>query len=114
MSNKSNATPATAAAFNPLAPTAIVLETPLKRGEQEITEIQVRKPQSGELRGVSLVDLLQMEVTALQTVLPRITTPTLTPFDVGQLDPADLLQLAGAVSHFLLPKAARELASPAA
>jgi hypothetical protein len=103
-----------ASTFNPAAPAAIILETPITRGEQTITEIQLRKPQSGELRGVSLVDLLQMEVSALCTVLPRITTPALTPHDVGQLDPADLLQLAGGISAFLLPKAALGMVSPAA
>ncbi|MGO4222125.1 phage tail assembly protein [Lysobacter sp. TAF61] len=109
----SKTTPAPAATVNP-APPPIILETPLQRGDQKITEIQLRKPQAGELRGVSLVDLLQMEVTALQTVLPRITAPALTAHDVGQLDPADLLQLAGGISAFLLPRAVREMGSPAA
>jgi len=97
---------AAAAASGPIT-AKVTLETPITRGDQLIEEIQLRKPQSGELRGVSLVDLLQMDVTALQTVLPRITSPLLTPHDVGQLDPADLVQLGGIVSTFLLPKAAQ-------
>lgn len=107
--SKSNA-PSTA----PQGPTTstIDLDTPIKRGEQEISQVQLRKPGAGELRGVSLADLLQMDVGALITVLPRITTPTLTPADVSGMDPADLVQLAGGVVGFLLPKAARE-ASPA-
>jgi len=105
---------ATAAAITGPIVITISLETPIRRGDQMIDEIQLRKPASGELRGVTLVDLLQMDVTALQTVLPRLTMPTLTPHDVAQMDPADLLQLGGGISGFLLPKAARELASPAA
>jgi hypothetical protein len=93
------------------APTVIQLDSPIIRGEQKIDSITLRKPASGELRGTSLADLLQMDVAALQTVLPRITSPALTPHDVAMLDPADLVQLAGGVVSFLLPKAAREMAS---
>lgn len=85
----------------------IDLDQPIKRGEQTISRIQVRKPGSGELRGCSLMDLMRMDVTALHTVLPRITTPTLTQHDVSRLDPADLTQLGTVVTNFLLPKAAK-------
>ncbi|WP_296223209.1 phage tail assembly protein [Ralstonia sp. UBA689] len=86
----------------------ITLDTPIKRGNQEITTITVRKPGSGELRGVSLIDLMRMEVTALHTVLPRITDPTLTTADVSKLDPADLVQIANEVTGFLLRKQDKE------
>ena len=88
------------------------LETPIQRGNEKITSLTVRKPSSGELRGCSLVDLLRMEVTALHTVLPRITTPTLTQYDVSKIDPADLMQLGTKVSNFLLPKESKEEAYP--
>ncbi|KFA28137.1 tail protein, partial [Xanthomonas vasicola pv. vasculorum NCPPB 1326] len=48
------------------------------RGEQTITQINVRKPGAGELRGLKLTDVLQLDVTALATLLPRISSPTLT------------------------------------
>lgn len=86
----------------------ITLETPLVRGTTTITEVTLRKPISGELRGVTLLDLAQMDVLALRKVLPRISTPTLTDAEVGRLDPADLMQCGVAVSSFLLTKAARE------
>lgn len=88
--------------------TDITLDSPIKRGEQTISTITLRKPGSGELRGCSLVDLMRMDVTALHTLLPRITTPTLTQHDVSKLDPADLTQLGTAVTGFLLPKSAKE------
>lgn len=83
----------------------ITLDTPLVRGEQVIEAITLRKPQVGELRGTSLSALVSLEVDALQRVLPRISTPTLTEADVAHLDPADLVQLGGAFARFLLPKA---------
>lgn len=85
----------------------ITLDEPIKRGDTTITSITLRKPKAGELRGVSLVDVVQMNVVALQQVLPRITTPTLTGQDVANLDPADLLQLATEVSVFLVRKSDR-------
>lgn len=90
----------------------VTLDTPLTRGEQTITEISLRKPSAGELRGVSLTDVLQMDVNALSTILPRLTTPTLTRQDVGNLDPADLVQLGTEVAGFLVPKANRAEPSP--
>lgn len=96
------------------APGEVTLDTPLTRGNQTISKVRLRKPSSGELRGVSLVALLQMDVVALQTVLPRITVPTLTKPEVSALEPSDLLQLGTEVSNFLLPRADRAPESPIA
>lgn len=90
----------------------ITLETPIQRGEQTITSITLRKPASGELRGLALSELLQLDVSALQKVLPRISSPTLTEQDVGRLDPADLVQMGSKVAGFLLPKSAQADLSP--
>lgn len=85
---------------------SITLDTPIKRGENDITEIALRKPAAGELRGVTLTDLLQMDVSALTKVLPRISEPSLTESEVARMDPADLVQIGGVVAGFLLPRAA--------
>ncbi|WP_022955759.1 phage tail assembly protein [Perlucidibaca piscinae] len=92
-------------------PNLVTLDEPLQRGTLLITEIEVRKPKAGALRGLQLVDVLRMDVDALRVLLPRITTPALTAQDVLELDPADLLQLGAKVSDFLLPKDARQEAS---
>lgn len=103
---------ATAVAAEPEATnpneTIVTLDYPIKRGSKEVDEITVRKPRSGALRGVSLTDVLQMDVTALQRVLPRITEPSLTEAELRDFDPADLVQLGTAVTGFLLPKRLRE------
>ena len=83
----------------------ITLDTPLTRGETEITEIQIRKPKVGELRGVSLSQLMQMDVSELTKIMPRITQPTLTAEEIQNMDPADLIQVAIEVAYFLAPKA---------
>lgn len=78
----------------------VQLETPIVRGEQTITSVTLRKPVAGELRGLKLFDLVQMDVTALITVLPRISTPALTSNDVAFLDTADLMELGAEVAGF--------------
>lgn len=93
----------------------IPLDTPIERGDTKITEITLRKPASGALRGTTLQDLVALDVNALAKVLPRISTPTLSEQDVHQLDPADLVQLGMAFAGFLAPKAAlAQLASQTA
>ena len=85
-------------------PNTVTLDTPIKRGNGFITEVTLRKPNAGELRGVSLAELLQMKVDALQTVLPRITNPILHKQDMATLDPADLVNMGTVVVGFLLTK----------
>lgn len=94
-------------ANTPLVTDSIELDEPIKRGEQTITEITLRKPKSGELRGVALADVLQMQTDALITLIPRLSTPSLTATEVRQMDPADLVQCGGEIAGFLLTKRAK-------
>ncbi|MFC3581097.1 phage tail assembly protein [Sphingomonas hylomeconis] len=89
----------------------VTLDTPIVRGTETIDSVSVRKPGSGELRGLTLMALSQLDYAALETLLPRITSPVLHKADIIALDPADLMQLGGEVMDFLLPKAAKATAS---
>lgn len=82
----------------------ITLESPIIRGETTITELGLRKPDSGALRGASLRGLLDMEVDDIAKVLPRVSEPPLIPAEVSRLDPADLMQAGMVIASFLLPK----------
>ena len=86
---------------------AIPLDEPIKRGDTVISEVVIRRPKAGELRGVSLMELGNLSVAALQTILPRITQPTLTAQEVAGMDPADLTELGSEVAIFLVKKADR-------
>jgi hypothetical protein len=88
-------------------PGLVVLDQPIDRGKMIITEVIVRKPKSGELRGVTMMALSQLDVGALITILPKITTPMLTKQEVGNLDPADLMQFGGEIMDFLLPRSVK-------
>ncbi|SFQ06204.1 phage tail assembly protein [Pseudomonas sp. NFPP28] len=89
----------------------VLLDTPIRRGTSSIDSITLRKPNSGELRGVSLAELLNMDVNSLVKVVPRISTPTLTAVEVTSMDPADLFALGTKVSGFLLQKSMKTDAS---
>ena len=86
-------------------PSLFVPFTAVQAAQKEVT---LRKPVSGELRGVSLMELANMDVLALRKVLPRISSPSLTDVEVGRMDPADLMQCGVAVASFLLTKKARQ------
>ncbi len=80
------------------------LDTPVVRGNQIIQTVTLRKPKAGALRGLSIVALSQLDVNALQKLLPRISTPTLTEADVANMEPEDLVALGVKVAGFLLQK----------
>ena len=87
----------------------VELETPLQRGKTLVKEITVRKPMSGGMRGVSLVDIMNLDVAALTKVMPRITTPALTEAELKTMDIVDLVQLGTALNGFLTPKKFKEI-----
>lgn len=82
----------------------VELDDPVKRGNTVIESIDIRKPNAGELRGVSLMDVAQMDVLALRKVLPRITIPSLTDAEIGNLSLSDMMQCGVIVAGFLLTK----------
>jgi len=90
--------------FIPATSPTVTLDEPLKRGDETIARLTLRKPSAGELRGVSLLELAQLDVSALHKVLPRITTPTLTEHDISRLCPADLLAIGAEIAGFFARK----------
>ena len=87
---------------------SVTLEAPVTRGEQTIETIELRRPQSGELRGLSLTDLLNMDVSAVIKLTPRISLPALLEQEVAALEPQDLVSIAAEIVGFLVPKSTRE------
>ncbi len=82
----------------------VTFQEPITRGKNKIDSVRLRVPKAGELRNLALADLLQLDVNALKTLLPRISNPTLTEQEVASLHPADLVQLGGKVVSFLVPQ----------
>lgn len=91
----------TAPAINP---DVVVLDEPIVRGETKLSSVTVIRPNSGALRGTTLVALANLDVVALQTVIPRVTLPSISSAEVGLMDPADLAAIGTKVASFLLTK----------
>ncbi|WP_082601398.1 phage tail assembly protein [Achromobacter sp. Root83] len=87
---------------------SVDLDEPIKRSSGEITRLLIRKPNAGALRGVTLMALVQVDVGALRTVLPRVCDPILTPAEINAMDPADLLNTGATLASFFMSKAERQ------
>ena len=75
------------------------------------TEIQVRRPGAGELRGVDIsATISRCDYTQIEKIAPRITMPILHKEHIAVMDPADFVQLGGEIVDFLLPKAVKQAA----
>jgi hypothetical protein len=79
----------------------ITLNQPLKDGQ--LTEIKLRKPMASDLRGLKLLDVIQMDTAAVAQLVPRIAENHFTSADFYQLDPADLLQVMTEIATFFVP-----------
>ncbi|WLI14418.1 MULTISPECIES: phage tail assembly protein [Pseudomonas] len=101
----------TVEALPPVDDNTVTLDSPIKRGKTTIDTLTLRKPASGELRGVQLVELLNMDVATLIKILPRITSPGITAPEAAGMDPADLLACGSKISGFLLQRSVKTDAS---
>jgi hypothetical protein len=88
----------------------IELSAPIVRGEMTYTKISLRKPKAGELRGgLTLSDIIGLDIGALLKLIPRITEPPLTDPECNDLDPADLTEIGGAIRGFFMTPAERRM-----
>ncbi|WDF71492.1 phage tail assembly protein [Novosphingobium sp. KACC 22771] len=96
-----------AAAFTP-APgksRTVTLDTPLVRENgNTISELTLRKPKSGELRGLKIPDIVAGDADTIIALLPRIAHPTITASEAEQLDFDDIAEITGALLSFLETK----------
>lgn len=87
----------------------IDLAEPIVRGETTIEQLTLRKPKSGELRGLTLTDVIGTDIATILKLIPRISEPVLTDDECQNLDPADLNEIGGAIRGFFMTKAERQL-----
>lgn len=78
----------------------VTLNNPISRGDNEITEVTLREPKSGELRGLELFAVLRMDITAHRTLVPRISNITAPEFDA--LGAKDLAIVTNEVVSFFM------------
>lgn len=78
----------------------VTLPVAQKIGGKQTKEVTLRKPMAGELRGLNMLDLVRMDVSAIGTVLPRISDPMIGQEDFSTLESENLMELAGEVAGF--------------
>lgn len=83
----------------------LTLQEPIKRGDETVTEVTLTKPRAGAMRGLAITDLMQMDVTAVSTLLMRITTPALTPSEIADLSAPDLIAFSQEIIGFFMTRA---------
>lgn len=80
----------------PVKTTNVPLSTPIEIDGKKVTEITLRKPKAGELRGLNMVNILQMDITTMFKLLPRITQPPLSEVQLSaEVESEDFTKLAG-------------------
>jgi hypothetical protein len=82
----------------------VPLETPIPRDAGDLDKLKFRRPIGGDFRGLSLAKLGQLDYDELRKLMPRISLDGLIIEEVDAMDGADQLELAGAISDFLVPK----------
>ena len=65
-----------------------------------ITEVEVRKPFAGEMRGLSFSNIMELDVDSMVTLIPRISD--LTERQMINLDPVNMAPLFTAVVGFFV------------
>ncbi|MDT8758250.1 phage tail assembly protein [Sphingomonas psychrotolerans] len=86
----------------------VTLATPVKRGETTIADLMLRKPTAGELRGLNLSEIVSSDVTAILTLIPRISSPPLTQPEADALEADDLTEIGGVIRGFFMTRVERE------
>jgi len=90
--------------------TEIKLSTPIKHAGADLTVITLRPPATaGELKGVKVLDVLQLDTTAHANLFPRINTDGLTQEHFWGLPPVDMMAIQTAVVGFFVAEDTRAM-----
>lgn len=73
---------------------SVNLSEPVTIDGVECTAIELRKPRAGEMRGLKLTEVLQMDAMTMIKLLPRISNPPLSEAQVANLEAEDFTELA--------------------
>ncbi len=81
----------------------VPLHKPIPYGDGTLSELSFRRPMAGDLRGMKLGGLAEMDVDTVLKIAARTSTVHLTEAHLAALDPADFIQVADQVGGFFLP-----------
>lgn len=81
---------------------AITLAKPVVRGDEKITQVTITDEikQAGSLRGLKLVNVMNMDVDSVAVLLTRVTSPRLKQSEINEMDTRDFVSLSEALVPF--------------
>ena len=83
--------------------TKITLTNPINLGaDNKLESFNLRSPMAGELRGIKLLDIMQMDASAHAQLIPRISEPMVSTTAFYQLQPSDLMTVMTEVINFFV------------
>ncbi len=86
----------------------VTLNTPIIRGETTIEKLTLRKPKGGELRNLTLQDILQTDIGTIITLVTRISDPILIKDEAENLEADDLAEIGGVIRGFFMTATERK------
>ncbi|HEX2794692.1 MAG TPA: phage tail assembly protein [Croceicoccus sp.] len=91
-------------------PHTITLAEPITRESgADVTAITLRKPKAGELRGLSISNLVNSDAGSLITLLPRIAEPFITEAEAADLSAEDFAEIGGTIVGFFMSAAQKQM-----
>ena len=87
----------------------ITLLEPIERESGPVKELTLRKPRAGEMRGLSIKDLMNAETSAVITLTPRICDPFITDHEASMLSAEDFAEVAGTIVGFFMSPAQKAI-----
>lgn len=86
--------------------TALVkLQRPIVRGDQVISEVTLREPVGGDMRGLSIQQLNQSDYNAVRSLVTIIAMPMVLDSDFDAMPAADVGAFAGEIIGFFMSPA---------
>lgn len=80
----------------------VILSRPIQRGDTQITTLELTEPNAGSLRGTRLTDLLNGDVDAVVTLLPRISEPAIQKHEIAKMSARDLALVTEEIMAFFM------------
>lgn len=79
---------------------SVKLSRPIEVDGAKVSKVRLREPMAGELRGINLLEVFQMNIDAMTVLIPRISEPHLSGEAIAALPASDLAELVARVALF--------------
>ncbi|CCG09707.1 phage tail assembly protein [Pararhodospirillum photometricum] len=78
----------------------VKFKVPLPYGDALLEELTLRKPKAGDLRGLKMSGLIELDVDTILKIVPRIASPHVVEAQLWELEADDLARLSNGVVGF--------------